>query len=366
MKNMPARNRALRASQISPQLAAQPVKPQISSFEEELTEIGRSAQQERSNSKLQQLQRLDAADEQLSDDEVEESQHETATGKPIHVPYTPDLRSKLQTSTALHTHTVQKPMVLRDYQLLAEACQRAGRARMEGHAYYKIGELLAKNKRDTLAKSVTYFKRYLSISRRLNDLQGEAKALNCLGIVHYELGGEQNLHVALEYHRQHAEIADAAGIFIANTNMGLCHSKLNSLQSAIECHKQALQYAVRAGDKAAESLALANLGQTGTKQGDLTTARVCVERHLELATNLRDNSASCEAYEQLGVLATQRNDFATASENFLLALNIAVRDNDQVRARYLRCQVGYTQGMLRMEEQMKTSASAMGGQVGGR
>lgn len=284
----------------------------------------------------------------------------TATGKPIYVPYTPDLRAKLGAATSLHTHVSQKPMVLRDYQMLAEACQRAGRARTEGHAYYKIGELLSKNKRDTLPKSVLYFKRYLNISRRLNDLQGEAKALNCLGIVHYELGGSNNYHIGLEYHKQHAEIADAAGIFIANTNMGLVHAKLGDHASSMECHKQALQYAVRAGDKAAESLALANLGQSGTKQGDASTARVCVERHLELVTTLHDDAAACEAYEQLGTLAMERGDFATASENLLLALDVSMRTGDQEKAKKLRCQVGFVQGMMRVDDQMRATAGLMG------
>ena len=237
---------------------------------------------------------------------------------------------------------------------------------MEGHAYYKIGELLASNK-DTLSKSILYFKRYLNISRRLNDLQGESKALNCLGIVYMQMidgphspNAANNLRSAIEFHKQHAEIADAAGIFIANTNLGVIFSKLGNLQAAVECHKQALQYAVRAGDKAAEALALANIGAIGTVQGDFSTARVCVERHLELATTLRDSNASCEAYEQLGVLAAQRGDFANACDNFLLALDIAVRDEDQERAKELRCQVGYAQGMLRLDEAMKNTAAAMG------
>ena len=39
-------------------------------------------------------------------------------------------------------------------------------------------------------------------------------------------------------------------------------------------YPQALQYAVRAGDRQAESLALANLGLMGRSQGDLSTAKV--------------------------------------------------------------------------------------------
>lgn len=340
----------------------------LTNFDDEMDDIRRQHEKEselrsRSTSSLggngrpQSPRLINEADYEEADG-VEESA--TATGKPIYVPYTPDLRAKLGAATSLHTHVSQKPMVLRDYQMLAEACQRAGRARTEGHAYYKIGELLSKNKRDTLPKSVLYFKRYLNISRRLNDLQGEAKALNCLGIVHYEMGGSNNFHIGLEYHKQHAEIADAAGIFIANTNMGLVHAKLGDHSSSMECHKQALQYAVRAGDKAAESLALANLGQSGTKQGDASTARVCVERHLELVTTLHDDAAACEAYEQLGTLAMDRGDFPTASENLLLALDVAMRTGDQDKATKLRCQVGFVQGMMRVDDQMRTAAGLMG------
>jgi tetratricopeptide (TPR) repeat protein len=371
VRDLPARVRANPINQPpeitapAPPLAPRPARSS-SSFDAELQEIRKLNDSVMKNSVGTRTPSpsLRGGTPSIEVDNYEEADKEeeatTASGQPIYVPYTPDLRAKLGAATTLHTHVQQKPMCLRDYQMLAEACQRAGRARTEGHAYYKIGEVLAQNKRDTLAKSVVYFKRYLNIARRLNDLQGEAKALNCLGIVHYELGGMNNWHIALEYHKQHSEIADAAGIFISNTNMGLTHAKMGNLLAAAECHKHALQYAVRAGDKAAESLALSNLGLAGTKQGDASTAKVCIERHLELATTLHDEPASCEAYEQLGILASQRGDFATASENLLLALDVAIRTGEQNKAVHLRCEVGVVQAMLKMEEQMKQAAANMG------
>ena len=374
VRDMPARVRANPINQPTAALslgAAPPLAPRparsSSSFDTELQEIRKLNDSVMKNSVGGRTPspQLREGTPSIDPDNFEEADTDdaatsTTSGQPIYVPYTPDLRAKLGAATALHTHGQQKPMCLRDFQMLAEACQRAGRARTEGHAYYKIGEVLAQNKRDTLAKSVVYFKRYLNIARRLNDLQGEAKALNCLGIVHYELGGMNNWHIALEYHKQHSEIADAAGIFISNTNMGLTHAKMSNLLAAAECHKHALQYAVRAGDKAAESLALANLGLAGTKQGDASTAKVCIERHLELATTLHDEPASCEAYEQLGILASQRGDYTTASENLLLALDVAIRSGDQNKAVHLRCEVGVVQAMLKMEEQMKLAAANMG------
>ena len=66
-----------------------------------------------------------------------------AVGRPIHIPYRPDLRLQLSSSTSpIQT----KPMSFKDYQFLSEACQRAGKARVEGHAYYKMGESLAQKR----------------------------------------------------------------------------------------------------------------------------------------------------------------------------------------------------------------------------
>uniref|UniRef100_A0A7S1Q495 MalT-like TPR region domain-containing protein n=1 Tax=Neobodo designis TaxID=312471 RepID=A0A7S1Q495_NEODS len=289
----------------------------------------------------------------------EEPEGRTATGKPLHVLYTPDIRAKLPPGTATHSHVAPKPMSLRDYEMLAEACQRAGRARTESHAYYKIGELLSA-KAESRPKAVAYFKRYLNLSRRLNDLQGEAKALNCLGVVHHEMGGDANLRAALDYHQQHAAIADAAGVFIANTNMGLAYRRLGDAQAALQCFKNTLKYAVRAGDRAAESLALANLGHAGSDAGDFATARVCVERHLEISATLQDAASSCEAHEQLGVLASQRGDYAAAVSSFTQALDEALREGDQDRARALRCQIGVAQGLLKAEQALAAKASDMG------
>eukprot|EP00667_Euglena_gracilis_P007274 EG_transcript_7344 len=286
----------------------------------------------------------------------------SSAGQPIHVPYAPDLRARPSVGTSLHTHVVPKPMVMRDYQLLAEACQRAGKARMEGHAYFKQGELLAVS-RDTLPHAVKQFKKYLNICRRLNDLQGEAKALNCIGICYQELGGADNLRTALEFHRQHAEISDAAGIFIANTNMGLIQGQLDNPARAIEHHKQALQYAVRAGDRQAESLALANLGLMGRSQGDLNTAKVCMERHLALAQTLSDESAAVQANEQLGLLAMEKGDWLEAQALLTQALELAAKQGHQRKANDLRSLVGVVAGHLKLEEHFRLLAKNMGAKM---
>jgi tetratricopeptide (TPR) repeat protein len=205
-----------------------------------------------------------------------------------------------------------------------------------------------------------YFQSYLNICRRLNDLQGEAKALNCLGIAHQELGGDENLKKALDYHRQHAEIADAAGIFIANTNMGLIYGTLRRWQEAILHHKQALQYAVRAGDKQAESLAVANLGLMARAQGDGNTAKVCIERHLELAQELTDEEASLQANEQLGLLAASKGDWDEGTTLLTQAMDISLKIDNQNKINELKSMIGILRGNIKLEDHLRNQAKLMG------
>ncbi|KAJ9441844.1 hypothetical protein DIPPA_28260 [Diplonema papillatum] len=282
-----------------------------------------------------------------------------AIGRPIHVPYRPDLRAKMSRGLSVNMHNPPKPMTFRDYLLLAEACQRAGKARMEGHAHYKMGELLAQ-KRESLEKSISMFKKYLNICRRLNDLQGEAKALNCLGIVHQELGSDRALEAALEYHQQHSDMADAAGVFIANTNMGLIRGAQGNLTESVEHHKQALQYAVRAQDTQAEALALANLSLMGRTQGDHTTAKVCIERNLELCNTLKDEQASTDAYEQLGMISSDKKEWGTASDFLLQALDLSARQGNQGKSNAIRCKIGFVNGTMRMDDHFRSVAKVMG------
>eukprot|EP00760_Papus_ankaliazontas_P000866 PhM_4_TR10286/c0_g1_i1/m.57105 len=282
--------------------------------------------------------------------------------KPVHVPYAPDVRSKPSATAVIHTHTAPRTMCLRDYVMLAEACQRAGKARMEGHAYYKIGELYA-SKPETRPKALVYFTKYLNICRRLNDLQGEAKALNCIGITYHEMGGVENLTQALDFHKQHSEVADAAGVFISHTNMGLIHTVLGNNGKSIDCHKIALQYAVRAGDKQAESLALSHLGRAERQHGDLATAKVCLDRHVELATSLKDYTSVCTAQEQLGVLALERKDFSLAADCFAQALDVALQHGDYARATSLRCQLGLSKGMEGVTGHVSEVSESMGARL---
>ena len=77
---------------------------------------------------------------------------------------------------------------LRDYELLAFACRRAGKQRDEGRAYFSMGILY-----DNLGewkKAVDCYKRFLNVCKAIGDVHGEGLAYNCIGVDYLLLADE--------------------------------------------------------------------------------------------------------------------------------------------------------------------------------
>jgi tetratricopeptide (TPR) repeat protein len=75
---------------------------------------------------------------------------------------------------------------LKDYNILAFACKRAGKSRDEGRAYYSTGVLY-----DNLGKfkeAVDQYEKFLTVCRAIGDVHGEALAYNCIGVDYMKLG----------------------------------------------------------------------------------------------------------------------------------------------------------------------------------
>jgi tetratricopeptide (TPR) repeat protein len=92
---------------------------------------------------------------------------------------------------------------LKDYEMLAFGCRRAGKVRDEGRSYYSIGVLYDNIKKHR--KAVDYYLKFLQVCKSINDSHGEALAYNCIG-VDYQLLGEADPELtrkAIEYHTLH-------------------------------------------------------------------------------------------------------------------------------------------------------------------
>lgn len=75
---------------------------------------------------------------------------------------------------------------LKDYEILAFACKRAGKSRDEGRSYYSTGVLF-----DNLGKfkdAIGQYQKFLQVCRAIGDVHGEALAYNCIGVDFMKLG----------------------------------------------------------------------------------------------------------------------------------------------------------------------------------
>ena len=75
---------------------------------------------------------------------------------------------------------------LKDYEMLAFGCRRAGKVRDEGRSYYSIGVLYDNIKK--YKKAVDYYLKFLNVCKSINDSHGEALAYNCVGVDYQLLG----------------------------------------------------------------------------------------------------------------------------------------------------------------------------------
>ena len=113
---------------------------------------------------------------------------------------------------------------LKDYNILAFACKRAGKSRDEGRAYYSTGVLY-----DNLGKfkaAIEQYRKFLQVCKAIGDVHGEALAYNCVGVSYMKLGEQEPsaYQDAIEFHSKHKEIADVAGKFLAHINLGIIYN----------------------------------------------------------------------------------------------------------------------------------------------
>ena len=247
---------------------------------------------------------------------------------------------------------------LADCRMLAHACRRAGKIRLEGLAYYKMGVLLD-NIRE-YRSGIKQYKKFLSICVRTNDVVGEALAYNSIAVGYQLLGGEKALKKSIEYHTKHRDMADIPGKFTAYCNLGIAYAALGQMDKAVYNHQNALRHAIHMSSLEGESLACANLGMTGAQQGDVTTAKACVERHLQLARSMRDTKGQLGAHQHLGELAARLQDFDKAADEFSSALNLAESDPlEGGAAKSAMCALGVARGDAQLDDFMQQLAGSI-------
>ena len=182
------------------------------------------------------------------------------------------LSSKLARRPMVGAPTARaRPDKIRDYDMRAAACQRAGRQSRAAHLVFNQGVLYENMGEDEVA--LRCYKDLLRASLDAGDAVGEALACNCIGVTIQLRGGADAMREAIKYHQQHLAVADVPGKFIAHCNLGLAYHALNMIEEATINHQHALRYAIRMSSLAGESLACGHLGLLGSA-ADAATSKV--------------------------------------------------------------------------------------------
>jgi DNA-binding SARP family transcriptional activator/tetratricopeptide (TPR) repeat protein len=209
----------------------------------------------------------------------------------------------------------------------------------------------------------------LAAARRTGDRTGEAWALSCLAIPHFELG---RLEDALRYDRKALEIyqetgdrkregatlnnigtsyvelrrfGDALGCFravlsnsradgssygesIALINLGRTYHMLDRFEDAATAYREALAVCRERGYRQNEARTLNNLGMTYRMWGRPAAARSCYEEGLTACRQADDRYEEAETHRALGDLlhATEATAEARESWRRALALFLDLRD----------------------------------------
>eukprot|EP00294_Goniomonas_avonlea_P011315 CAMPEP_0114563630 /NCGR_PEP_ID=MMETSP0114-20121206/13225_1 /TAXON_ID=31324 /ORGANISM="Goniomonas sp, Strain m" /LENGTH=404 /DNA_ID=CAMNT_0001749515 /DNA_START=37 /DNA_END=1251 /DNA_ORIENTATION=- len=243
---------------------------------------------------------------------------------------------------------------IKDYNMLAAACRRAGRSRDEGMCYYNVGVLYDNNQE--YLSAIKFYQQFVDVCKSVGDAKGESLAYNSIGVDYQKMA---LLDEAIHFHQLHLEVADVPGKFVAHSNLGLAHAAKGENEKASLNHRQALRYAIVMSSLPGESLACGNLGVVGSRKGDHPTAKACMERHLKLSGALRDDKAQADAYVQLGQLANSVGDYEDASQYFEMARGMARKTGEASTATAAKCHVGMALGNLQFDEYLNQIAGKL-------
>lgn len=252
---------------------------------------------------------------------------------------------------------------LKDYNILAFACKRAGKSRDEGRAYYSTGVLF-----DNLGKykqAIEQYKRFLQVCKAIGDVHGEALSYNCIGVDYMKLGetdSSDHYKEAIDFHNKHKEIADVAGKFLAHINLGIIFNNIGDHEKATINHHFALRYAVQMSSVAGQSVAIGNLGKVGGKNSTMLNQdkmQMFVERYLELSNELKYRKGESGAYLQLGELLTQKGDYDTSTKHFYRAMKIAEETGDGEMKEQAKVNFGMANASMKWTNHVSTILSGL-------
>ncbi len=146
-----------------------------------------------------------------------------------------------------------------------------------------------------LAESVEYYKKALTLYRKLKDLNGQSKVINNLGIISDKMG---KLDRATRAYQKAEKIFQRIGATrsqaCACANLGTIYGPRGLFSGAISKIMEAMQIFERIGDQRAYAFAIGDLGYTYYAMGEYDSAESHFKKAIDLGKRLADDEFTLE------------------------------------------------------------------------
>ena len=193
----------------------------------------------------------------------------------------------------------------------AEALANQARVEFSPDEMVKIAD--ANHLAGRLEVAEGHLKQALRSFRAEADLQGEADALNNLGLIAKTRG---DLAEAERLHRESLaikrEIGDRQGEAASLGNLGNIAVKRGDLAEAERLQRESLAIEREIGDRQGEADSLNNLGNIAQTRGDLAEAERLYRDCLDIMREMGNRQGEAGSLGNLGVIAQSRGDLAEA------------------------------------------------------
>ena len=178
--------------------------------------------------------------------------------------------------------------------------------------------------------SIAYAAESLDLAEGLNDRDGQAVALNNLGIAHYYLAEYDK---ALGYYTRSLELAEQIGndevVAKALNNIGVIHYMWGEYDRTLEYYSRALENRKQAGDTHGIAVGHNNLGNVYYATERYDEALQHLSEALDLYTEVNDERLAASTLNNIGLLYHKVERFDDALESLERARVIEERINDK-------------------------------------
>ncbi|MDX2003643.1 MAG: tetratricopeptide repeat protein [Meiothermus sp.] len=214
-----------------------------------------------------------------------------------------------------------------------------------------------------LSEALRYLESALERYRQCGNLKGQANVLNNLGVTHRRLG---DYPIALEYAFEALRLCKDGdlGVRLELTclnNIGMVYEETQNYTKAIEHYVQACQQSKLNCLYTVELSSTLNVGFTYLKQQNLAQSQAYFTYSLKLAQQTGSKANTVVALDGLGRVEHQRNNLPAALDHYQSAYALATEIGDSEQQPTLCVQLGHCYLALgKLEEALECAQKSLG------